>query len=295
MQDEYGRILLQRRTDFDFWGLPGGVLELNEDIQQCARRELLEETGLTVGELSLVGIYTHPDYDVCYPNGDQVQQFTVCFVGTVNGGVLQADGRETTAHCFWPLAETAVLDIPPWYRAMLQDWESGRIPAFSPPFTNGHVVDQIQNVRPFIGTSSLIAVGAFVAATREDGRLLMIQRSDTKTWAMPAGFCDLGENVAHAAVRELFEETGYRIQIDRLMGVYSDPHFHHTYDNGDQVKNVGATFRATIIGGSHQPDQIETLAVDWVAPEDIMSKVDAFLHPLAQQIVRCLDDGTFVI
>ena len=36
-RDEHGRILLQRRTDFDFWGLPGGVLELDEDLETCAR------------------------------------------------------------------------------------------------------------------------------------------------------------------------------------------------------------------------------------------------------------------
>ena len=60
LRDDRGRVLLQRRTDFDFWGLPGGVLELGEDIQTCARRELLEETGLTAANLSLVGVYSEP-------------------------------------------------------------------------------------------------------------------------------------------------------------------------------------------------------------------------------------------
>ena len=36
LRDENGRILLQRRSDFDFWGLPGGVMELGEDIEACA-------------------------------------------------------------------------------------------------------------------------------------------------------------------------------------------------------------------------------------------------------------------
>ena len=50
LQDERGRVLLQRRTDFDVWGLPGGILEPGESLLDCARRELLEETGLTAGD-----------------------------------------------------------------------------------------------------------------------------------------------------------------------------------------------------------------------------------------------------
>ena len=38
LRDEQSRILLQQRTDFDFWGLPGGVLELDEDLESCAPR-----------------------------------------------------------------------------------------------------------------------------------------------------------------------------------------------------------------------------------------------------------------
>lgn len=55
VQDENGRILLQRRADFDVWALPGGALKRDEDIEVCARRELREETGLHVGALRLIG------------------------------------------------------------------------------------------------------------------------------------------------------------------------------------------------------------------------------------------------
>ena len=121
LRDENGRILLQRRTDFDFWGLPGGVMELGEDIEACARRELLEETGLTAGPLQLVGLYTDPKYDVVYPNGDAVQQFTVCLTGQVSGGAMQPDGVETTEQGFFTPAAIAEMNLPLWYPDMVRD------------------------------------------------------------------------------------------------------------------------------------------------------------------------------
>ncbi len=293
--DENGRFLLQHRTDFDFWGLPGGVLELDEDIETCARRELLEETGLTVGDLSLVGVYTDPKFDVVYPNGDAVQQFTICFVGQMNGGRLQSDGVETTEHRFVEVAETAVYPMPIWYRAMLHDWQAGQMPAFLPPFANGQIVDQVQNVRPFIGTAPLIAVGASAVVQRDDGKILMVQRRDTGTWALPAGYADLGENVANTAVREVLEETGYHIQVERLLGIYSNSQFHYTFENGDQVKNVGVVFKASLTGGVGSPDLDEIMALAWLPPDAVLARVSDYTRPLAEQYVRHLEDGVFVI
>ena len=47
-----GEILLGRRTDNHLWGYFGGSIEIDEKVEDCAKRELLEETGLIADEVS---------------------------------------------------------------------------------------------------------------------------------------------------------------------------------------------------------------------------------------------------
>lgn len=56
--DRENRILLQKRTDNGYWGHPGGFMELGETIQDTARREVFEETGLELGKLEFFDIHS---------------------------------------------------------------------------------------------------------------------------------------------------------------------------------------------------------------------------------------------
>ncbi len=294
LRDECGRLLLQRRSDFDAWGLPGGIMEVNEDIQACARRELGEETGLQAGLFSLVGVYTHPQFDVQYPNGDQMQQYTICLTGRLSGGQMRPDGLESTAQAFFAPDELADLSIPVWYRAMIADALRGGEPAFLPPFSNGRPIDQIRLMRQFVGQERFIGVGASVLVRGDDGRFLMIQRQDNGHWSLPAGYSDLGENVAHTAVRETREETGYPITLERILGVYSATHYHDTYPNGDQMKMVGVLFLARPAGEPGPADEQETRAIAWRTADEMLATITPLFHPIARQGLNCLDGGYFI-
>jgi ADP-ribose pyrophosphatase YjhB (NUDIX family) len=293
--DGHGRILLQRRRDFDVWGLPGGVLEVEEDILTCARREVQEETGLLVDKLRLTGIYTDPRYDVVYPNGDAVQQFTFCFAGVVAGGTLRPDPVESSEAAFFTLAETAVLPMPLWYKQMIADYAQGGETAFLPPFALPETVDQIAQVRPYIGKARLIGTGAMAVVQRDDGRILMIRRQDNSTWIFPSGFCNLGENAAYTAVRETQEETGLLITPNRIIGIYSHPTFHYTYANGDPVKNVGVVFAARQTGGQLQSNAEEVRETAWVMPAQAISKTDPAFAPFMADLMQALSNGQPVI
>ncbi len=295
LRDRQGRILLQRRTDFDLWGLPGGVLELNEDWDSCARRELLEETGLEAGALRLVGVYTDPRYDVTYPNGDQVQQYTVCFEAAVSGGIMRPDGVESSDQVFLESADLVQYKIPIWYQDMINDTLQNRPPVFKPPHSALQTVDQIDNVRPYIGQSLYAGVGASAIVAREDGRILMLQHIGEKGWRPPAGFSDIGENVAQTAVREVLEETGLHVEPLSILAIHATPMLNVVYPNGDQIRNVGVVFRARLLGGSMSIDNQEVSDASWIRPEDIPTLIAPSSRSwFYQKIVDHLHDGCFI-
>jgi 8-oxo-dGTP diphosphatase len=74
-------------------------------------------------------------------------------------------------------------------------------------------------------------VGICAVARTADGRLLLVRRADTGTWALPGGTLEWGEQLATAIPREVEEETGAGwVKLGRVTGVYSrpdrDPRFH---------------------------------------------------------------------
>jgi 8-oxo-dGTP diphosphatase len=70
----------------------------------------------------------------------------------------------------------------------------------------------------------LLTVDAVI--TTFDGRIIFIRRKNPPykdSWAFPGGFVEYGETVEEAVMREVKEETGVKIKIRELLGVYSDP------------------------------------------------------------------------
>jgi 8-oxo-dGTP pyrophosphatase MutT (NUDIX family) len=57
---------------------------------------------------------------------------------------------------------------------------------------------------------------------REDGRLLAIRRADNGTWELPGGVLELDEAPEDGVSREVWEETGIHVEVDRLTGVYKN-------------------------------------------------------------------------
>ena len=85
---------------------------------------------------------------------------------------------------------------------------------------------------------------------------------------LPGGAIEPGETPADAAVREAWEETGVRVRLTRLVGVFGGSHYVVQYRNGDRASYVSSVFEATIDGGQLKPDEVELRELRFVTESE---------------------------
>jgi ADP-ribose pyrophosphatase YjhB (NUDIX family) len=264
VRDDAGRVLVMRRADNGEWDFPGGAMELGETLASALVREVSEETGLVVEPVRLVGVYTSPkDHDYTYPNGDQVQGWAAFFECRAVDGSLQAQDGEASELAFVPPDELGfgfpVLD------RMKADLLAEREEAAFDPFstTAGPTGEYYAFLRAYVGHAPLLLPGTAACIRDAQGRVLLQRRADSGLWCFPGGGQNLGESAAHAIVREVYEETGLRVEPTRLIGVLSESRYARIFDNGDRTQPVTAFFEAKRVGGDLRSDSAETLELGY--------------------------------
>lgn len=75
-----GELLLQKRRDNGCWCYHGGSVELGDVVEEAAKRELFEETGLNATSLELFGVFSGPDLQYVYPHGDEVSIIDIVYI-----------------------------------------------------------------------------------------------------------------------------------------------------------------------------------------------------------------------
>ena len=118
--DADNRLLLLKRSDSGCWGPPGGALELGEFLEAAARREVREETGLELGELSFFGVFSGPDLFYRYPNGDEIYNVSIVYLCRDFSGTIEVDPGEGTEAAFFPADQLPEAISPP-VRVILDD------------------------------------------------------------------------------------------------------------------------------------------------------------------------------
>jgi 8-oxo-dGTP pyrophosphatase MutT (NUDIX family) len=91
-------------------------------------------------------------------------------------------------------------------------------------------------IRQKLGSELVLMPGASVVVERERGEVLLLRRSDTGEWCVPAGAAEVGDSFARTAINELKEEAGLIVDESDLVpfGCLSDPAFHLIeYPSGD--------------------------------------------------------------
>ena len=127
-----------------------------------------------------------------------------------------------------------------------------------------------------------VAVGVVI---EKDGGIVLGKRAHEPhlgRWSFPSGYVDAGEVLEHAATREVQEETGLDVEIDRLLGVYSTP--------GERT--VFIAYAGHIVGGEMAPGE-ECFEVAAFPPEQLPDL--AFPHDRAIVQAWACGAGTPII
>ncbi|WP_226536888.1 NUDIX hydrolase [Fictibacillus halophilus] len=94
-------ILLQHRRDGG-WGLPGGLMELGESFEETAIREVKEETGLDIGGLTQLHVYSGAEHYLKVSNGDELYCVTAVYTATDVKGSIIIDEDESYDFRYFP-------------------------------------------------------------------------------------------------------------------------------------------------------------------------------------------------
>lgn len=120
-------------------------------------------------------------------------------------------------------------------------------------------------------------VSVAAAIIDQDGRFLAIRRSDNGHWEPPGGVLELDESIEQGLIREVAEETGYRVEPDRLTGIYKN------MERGI----VALVFRCSVVGcTANTAGEVEEIR--WLTPDELMWMSEAY----RVRLLDALDDGS---
>ena len=120
--NDKGELLLGKRTDNGYWGYSGGSIEIDEKVEDCARRELKEEMGLSADELEFFYINSGKECHYVYPNGDEVSNVEIIFLCHKFHGQIKAQKEEMSELKFFKPEDITIEMISPPIRPVIEEY-----------------------------------------------------------------------------------------------------------------------------------------------------------------------------
>lgn len=141
----------------------------------------------------------------------------------------------------------------------------------------------VQGLYERVGDYLVVAPAAGVIARDASGRVLLQKRAENGKWGPPGGWVTPGQSAGETAEREALEETGWRVVVRGLLGVYSDPdRMHHTYPQGHSAYFVAVFFEGEAVerleGSDDEVREVRFFAPHEFPPDDEINPPD--LQPL---------------
>lgn len=132
---------------------------------------------------------------------------------------------------------------------------------------------------PTAPKANSVVPSASAVVLNDQGHILLHRRSDNNLWSLPGGALDLGESIKDTIIREVKEETGFDVDVIRVIGIYTNPNHVIEYTDGEVRQQFSVCFECRIIGGkleiSSESKELRFFTIDEILNLD--------LHP-AQKI-----------
>ncbi|EKO3824811.1 NUDIX domain-containing protein [Vibrio harveyi] len=126
----------------------------------------------------------------------------------------------------------------------------------------------LKELRSKVGNQVLMIPGVAAVILNQNNQLLLQKKSDG-SWSLPAGMIEPGESPSQAVIREVREETGLAVEVERVLGVFGGEGFGFAYPNGDQVEYTVIMFKCQQTGQFAEDLDEETLELAWFSRSDM--------------------------
>jgi ADP-ribose pyrophosphatase YjhB (NUDIX family) len=138
-------------------------------------------------------------------------------------------------------------------------------------------------------TGRLLVGSSAIIYDPDRQKILLTRRTDNGRWCLPGGQMETGESAAENCRREVWEETGLRVRVTRLIGVYTNPHRLLQYADGNRFHLVSFSFEAEIVDGQLTLSN-ETTEFGYFTPAEI-EQLDLMEHH-RERVVDALTNQT---
>src|SRR5262245_23671865 len=126
--------------------------------------------------------------------------------------------------------------------------------------------EYLRRIRARVGNDLLLLPGVCGLVYDDLGRILLVHENNDGAWAAPGGAIEPGESPCDAVAREVWEETGLRVEPVALRGVYGGDVLRTCYPNGDLVEYFAAMYECVVRGGALRADGLEVSDARFFAP-----------------------------
>src|SRR5712692_728684 len=150
-------------------------------------------------------------------------------------------------------------------------------------------------LRKLVGPRTLISPGARAIIRDTQGGVLLVRRSDTGTWGMPAGSMELHESILNCLKREVREETGLEVLEATPIALYTEPRFAFTTAFGDHIQMFALVFRVDRWQGTIVTSTDETTHARFFALAELPMYLPAVYRETLADLERYEQTGQLIL